>query len=145
MTVCTLFGDRDTPEDMREKIKTALTIMIRDFNVDFFYIGNEGNFDELAEDALYELCTKYPYVGYNLAMCIPEGTEFSPLEIYERNLCPFFRCKGSSKEILLEKINRWMIQESDYVIIHTKDPDSEVSKLRKYARRKNKRIILLCC
>ncbi len=145
MTVCTLFGDRDTPDSMWENIRTAVSLMIRDFNVDFFYIGHEGNFDEMAETILFNLCSEYPHVGYNVALCVTSDTHFSPSEIYEKNLCPVFRYNDSSKEVILKKINRWMVDEADYVIIHTKHPDSEVSELRKYARRKNKAIIPLCC
>ncbi|MBQ7118325.1 MAG: hypothetical protein IJN88_08960 [Clostridia bacterium] len=145
MTVCTLLGDRDTPDSMWKNIEAAVTLMIRNFNVDFFYIGHEGSFDEMAETILFNLCSEYPHVGYNVVLSVSSDTHFSPLEIYEKNLCPFFRHKDSSKEVVLKELNRWMIDEADYILIHTKSPLSDVSELRKYARRKNKTIIPLCC
>lgn len=145
MTVCSLFGDCDTPESMWENIETALTILITDCNVDFFYIGNVGKFDEMAETILHSLCKKYPHVGYNVILCVDSGVTFSPLEIYEKYLCPIFAFKDSSKEKIEDKIRYWMAGEADYVLLYTKDSDSKVSEIRRYARRKNKIIIPLCC
>ncbi len=145
MITCALFGDRDSADDMWKSIETALTVLITVYSVDFFYVGNVGNFDEMAETVLHELCKKYPHVGYNVVLCVDSNEYFSPLEIHKKCLCPVFSLKSSPKEKIEKKIRHWMAKEADYVLVHTKHSDGEVSELRRYAQRKKKMTVSLRC
>lgn len=145
MTVCTLIGDRNTPESMRENIRQALYLLVRNLKVDFFYVGADGNFDEIVEEELYLLCSEYPHIGYNVIICAEPNKEYDPIEIYKRNLCPIFPFKESSKDSIVDKIRRWMIKESEIVILHSSNNSAEINELRKYAESEDKTIINLCC
>ncbi len=143
MTICALLGDRDTPESMWENIEAAINIMITDYNVDFFYVGSRGKFDEMAETILFNLCSKHPHVGYNVIFCVEQGTRLTTSEIKKRSLAPIFSINTSTKEKLIIKVMRWMVDEADYVLTYTDKAEGVIPGLKKYALRKKKFVFTL--
>ncbi len=141
MRTCALIGDRDMPESKREYIRQTLQILVKNLKVDFFYVSNDGNFDEIAEEELYDLCSNHPHLGYNVMTCTVPYKEYDPLEIYKRNLCPVFGCKESSKDNINYKIKHWMIKEAEIIVIFSRGCDKETEKIKKFADCENKIVI----
>ena len=65
---CTFFGHRDCPADIRNRLKETLVDLIENHSVDFFYIGNQGQFDAMARNVLRELKTVYPKIEYTVVL-----------------------------------------------------------------------------
>lgn len=61
MAVCTFFGHRDCPEEIRPKLRETLVRFIEDYGVDQFYVGNQGAFDRIAREVLCRLKKESPY------------------------------------------------------------------------------------
>lgn len=140
MTVCALFGDRDTPDSKLEHIYNILLMLVKEYEVDFFYVGADGDFNELAETALFNLCSEFPYVGYNVIFCAEDDKHFNPFQLYKKSITPLLGAEESPKEINADKINRWMINEADCVMLYSLNNDGEFPALKKYAEEKNKPI-----
>lgn len=47
MNSCTFFGHKNTPEQAEKILLTNLIDLIENKNVDIFYVGNNGNFDNM--------------------------------------------------------------------------------------------------
>ena len=58
--VCTFFGHRDAPTEIRDKLQAVLVDLIENHDADTFYIGNNGSFDAMARNVLIELKPIYP-------------------------------------------------------------------------------------
>ena len=68
--VCTFFGHRDAPEEIRRELSSTIQkIVERDANC-VFYVGNQGNFDRLVLTVLKELVENYPSIRYYIVLII---------------------------------------------------------------------------
>ena len=45
MAVCTFFGHKNVADDIYTDLFSAILELIRDYDVDVFYVGNQGEFD----------------------------------------------------------------------------------------------------
>ena len=116
MANCTFFGHRDCPETIIPKLKEALVDLIRNYDVDMFYVGNQGQFDVFVRSTLKELKQEYPQINYAVVLAYMPG---------QRNDCCDF-----SNTMLPEGIesihpryaiswrNNWMLKQSDYVVTY---------------------------
>ena len=55
MSACTFFGHRDCPEFIYPQLVYFIRELVLNNNVRHFYVGTQGNFDNLAYRALKEL------------------------------------------------------------------------------------------
>lgn len=62
--ICTFFGHRDTPTDIREELKQEILKVLNSHVYVEFIVGNQGNFDEMAASTLKELKEKYNFNYY---------------------------------------------------------------------------------
>ena len=78
MAICTFFGHRDAPSNIKEKLTSVLTDLIINKNVDTFYVGNHGHFDIAVKQTLKSLKNKYPHIVYMIVLAyLPtETTDF---------------------------------------------------------------------
>ena len=143
MKVCAIFGVRDTTYDKLQSLYETMYLLVKEWGVDFFFVGREGDFDEIAETALFNLCTDLPHVGYNVVFCAETEEKFTPFEIYTKSLAPMFRNKQMPREKVIKKLNQWMINEADCVMLYAPKTNDEISELQKYAERKKKQIYLV--
>ncbi len=141
MTV-TFFGHRDVPASLQERLCGILTDLIENENADAFYVGSQGDFDGMVKRTLVELKQKYPQIrtavvlaylsNQSGGMCLdgidtlyPEGLETVP---------PRFA---------IIRRNRWMIRNSDTVIVYARYSFGNAFKLKSIARQQGKRVINL--
>lgn len=114
MSACTFFGHKECPNKILDKIYNEIENLIIKHNVTTFYVGNQGNFDILAYNALTSIKDKYPNINIYIVLAyipnhnnenlsnsiIPEGIEL----IHPR--------------YAISKRNTWMIEHSEYVIYY---------------------------
>ena len=61
---CCFFGHRDTPSEISDKLERTITDLIENKSVDYFYVGNQGGFDNMVRNTLRKLKIKFTYNKY---------------------------------------------------------------------------------
>lgn len=141
MKICTFFGHRDTPDDIKPILEQILVDLIENKNVSLFYVGLEGNFDGIVIKALKELVKKYPHIKYYvvLAYMPKERDEDMFLEKYE-TIYPD-ELEKTPLRFAIHKRNRWMVLKSDYVVTYIRRNIGGAAIFKELAEKKNKNVI----
>ena len=133
---CTFFGHKDTPKEKEPILKSTLIDMIKNKNVNTFYVGNNGNFDSMVCAVLTELSSVYPIKYYIVLSYVPkQKTENS-----ERTILP----EGIETVPLRFAIsyrNKWMIEQSDYVVTCVNRSWGGAAQFKEHAEKKGKTVI----
>ena len=66
--ICYLFGQRDTPNEKRSTLYQAIEHLVTNRHIKHFILGNQGNFDRIALDALRQIKQNYPFVRYQIIL-----------------------------------------------------------------------------
>jgi len=135
--VCSFFGHRDISSAVRPILYKEIERHIFEKSADTFYIGGYGGFDNMASGILKEMKEKYPHISISLILAyIPTGPDLKIRTHYD-TLYP------EGLEIVPQKYaithrNRWIVENSDYVIAYVKSSYGGAYTALKYARQKKK-------
>lgn len=135
MTV-TFFGHMDTTPLIKPILTKILIDLIANKKADTFYVGNNGEFDNMVRNILRRLKEEFPHIKVSVVLAYldnkkmltkldtiyPEGLEKIPLR--------FAICKR----------NEWMIKQSDVVVVYVVRGGG-AHKYMELSRRKQKTII----
>lgn len=130
---CTFFGHRDSPESIRGAVRETITELIENKGADVFYVGNEGAFDRMVRDELKLLSEKYRGIGYFVVLSrMPKRGEDIECSILPEAVaaCP--------SRFAVDRRNRWMIGESDYVVSYVTNKFGGAAKYTDIARRRGR-------
>ena len=133
MVACTFFGHRIVAEPIENKLYSIIEELIIEENVDTFYVGCKGAFDELVLKTLIELKSKYSHINYAVVLAYHPSRYKNVLgfiSIYPEEL------EGTISKFAIDKRNRWMIEKSTYVISYIVKENSCADKYRRLAERK---------
>lgn len=135
---CTFFGHRDTSPTVKPLLRQVIIELIVSHGVTRFYVGNQGSFDAIARSLLAELAQTYP-IHYDVVLAylpkendpsldgshtiLPDGFETVPLRF------------------AIDHRNRWMIDQSDFVVTYVHSPIGGAAKFKALAKRKGKTVI----
>lgn len=136
---CTFFGHQTTPGSIYPLLHTIIIDNIERFRVDKFYVGNDGNFDEMATQALKEIKRLYTFIEYYVVPAyLPNGgTRFyHPTEFPEG-------IENTPKELAADFRNKWMLSKADIVIAYVTHSCGNAAKFIGQAKRDRKVIINL--
>ena len=137
--VCTFFGHKDAPSEVKEKLKIELLHLLEKESIRF-YIGNNGSFDYYAQSVAYEISKSNPDAnaivvlshlnekiisGLQIDTVFPEGLEKTP---------PRFA---------ISKRNDWMIKQADVAIVFVKNKLTNSYKWLTKAKKKGLTVINL--
>ena len=143
MKSCTFFGHRDTPYDIKAKLTEEIVKPITENGVNKFYVGNQGNFDRLVNLVLADLCHKYPHITYYMVLYkIPCENDALENTTSLHSIIPD-KIENSHPKFAIDHRNRWMLENSDYVISYVTHSFGGAAKYLRKARRKGKTIINL--
>ena len=135
--VCTFFGHRDTPYNIKEKLKSVIIELIENKNVNTFYMGDNGAFDRMAREILKELKNKYEINYYVVMAYIPKKSEHEDYgdTVYfdELNIKPY-KCR------IVER-NKIILRKSDVVVTHVTRIVGGAAEFKKMAEKKGKTVI----
>lgn len=138
MKVCTFFGHRDAPESIKPALRRAVTELIVEQGVDHFYVGNQGRFDRMVRQLLREMTALYP-IHYDVVLAyFPKEDGFD----YSDTLVPDGLEKVHPRYAISWR-NKWMVEQSDYVISYVCRTFGGAAQFTEMARRKNKIVINL--
>ena len=133
---CTFFGHKDTPKEKEPILKSTLIDMIKNKNVNTFYVGNNGNFDSMVCAVLTELSSIYPIKYYIVLSYVPKRkTENS-----ERTILPE-GIETVPPRFAISYRNKWMIEQSDYVLTYVTHSWGGAAQFKELAEKKGKTVI----
>jgi len=139
---CCFFGSRDTPSSILPDLRNTIRRAITEYGADRFLVGNQGNFDLLAQSVL-QTCTRdeFPFIRYNIVLAYLPGTDAkhepqdSSVTIYPEGL------ETVPPRFAIVRRNRWMTDHSDIVICHVPHSWGGAAKAVEYAEKKKKIIL----
>lgn len=138
--VCCFFGHKDVPQGIKEHLTEVLEDLISE-GVDFFLVGNQGEFDSIVLQSLRMLKEKYPHITYNVVLAYMPGVKdewpaFEPMEtLYPEGL------ESVPPRFAISWRNNWMIRESDVVVAYITHSWGGAAKFVEFAKKKKKAII----
>lgn len=139
---CTFFGNRDTNIKKVEAVLLKTLIkLIENNNVDVFYVGNQGNFDFAVQKQLNILQKTYPHIKYSIVLAyLPkEKSDFYKID-FSDSFLPEGVETGPIK-FAIDRRNRWLINNSDYVVTCVRSTVGGAAKYKALAEKKGKTII----
>ncbi|MBQ3137859.1 MAG: hypothetical protein IJB74_10325 [Clostridia bacterium] len=142
MKACTFFGETDAATDIRYDLKQVLIDLIENEGVSLFYVGDEGNFDKMVRTELKLFSTVYEHIRFSVLICNIPYTELTEEDFWHENICPFGGFFGE-KSITPDRVNKYMINCSDYVVTYVTNSEGSAYKYKALAVNKGKKIIEL--
>ena len=138
---CTFFGHKDTPYDIKDKLRETITKMIEEKGVTSFYVGNHGNFDKMVLSELKELSKQYPQIRYAvvLAYLTQHNDEDYSNTVYPEGI------ESVPKRFAIDFRNKWMVQQSDFVVTYIRRSIGGAAKFADIAKKRGKEVINIYC
>lgn len=129
---CTFFGHKDTPSDIRDKLRETIIMLIQEKGVTDFYVGNHGNFDKMVLSVLKELSKLYPEIRYAvvLAYLTQQVDEDYSNTVYPEGI------ESVPKRFAIDYRNKWMVQQSDIVVTYVRRSIGGAAKFSDMAKRR---------
>ncbi len=144
MKSCTFFGHRDAPDSIRYDLKQVLIDLIENKGVTLFYVGNNGRFDSMVLTELKLFSTVYKHIIYFVVInAVPDKN--SNIGVFEdyNILFPDIGMEKIPKRYSVDRRNKWMLNESDFVVTYVCKTWGGAYKFKTLAEKKNKIVINL--
>ena len=137
--VVTFCGHSQVPngEGVREWLYQVVEELIRE-GMEKFYLGGCGEFDQMAAAVVRDLKQQYPEIISILI--VPYLSRKSDSDLYDETIYP--PLENVPPRYAITHRNRWMVQESDFVVAYVTHDWGGAAATLKYARQKRKRILL---
>ena len=143
MSACTFFGHRDCPSSVKTKLRAALIDLIENHAVDMFYVGQQGSFDAMVRSVLKELVTVYPHINYVVVLeRMPQKRDDFDTHNFSDTLLPE-GIETVHPRYAIDRRNRWMLQQSEYVVTYIRHPWGGAAKFASEAKRLGKNVVEL--
>ena len=136
MRIC-FFGHRDTPMETEEKLKKILDILLQKGESFCFYIGQQGNFDDMALRVLEKMKKKFPKIEIVRVIAYLEEAQNGIESLYPEGL------ETVPRKFAIVRRNEWMVDHADLIIVYLSRSFGGAAKAFSYAKRKGKKIINL--
>ncbi len=138
--ICTFFGHRDTPKEIEPIIKSTLIELIEKKDVNYFYVGTQGDFDCMVRKVLRELKIYYPHIDYAVVLAYMPIRKDKYVTDFSDTIYPKELVKIHPKYAIYKR-NEWMINHSDYVVTCIKNSFGGAYKFSMMSKRKGKIVI----
>lgn len=134
---CIFLGHRDTPDIVRGKLRSTIKAL-SDSGVSHFYVGNNGNFDFLAQVILCELSKKTSKIKYSIVL-----SRIDELAISGNQEATIFPegLEMALPRFAISKRNEWLIKNASIVVTHMTSSCSNCNKWIEKARKKGATVI----
>lgn len=137
MPVCTFFGHRECPEDIKPALTRAVERLICEEGVDCFYVGNQGHFDAMVRSVLRQMGEKYPHIRYGVVLAYFPAGEGKDDTMFPEGL------ESVHPKFAIDRRNRWMIERCDYALGYVRHHWGGAAKYMDAAKSMGKRVIFL--
>ena len=134
--ICTFFGHKDTPEKIQPILRGILIDLIENKDAHLFYVGNHGKFDNMVQRNLKLLKDRYKHIGYAVVLAYMPGEKDNyNKQDYTDTIYPD-GLESTPPKYAIVKRNKWMIDNSDYVVTYVKYNIGGAAKCKKLAEKK---------
>lgn len=139
MSACTFFGHRDCNDTIESEVYSCVEKLIIKNNVDVFYVGSQGNFDAIVHRVLKRLKLEYPHIKCNMVFAyLPDKNELNESDsVYPEGI------ECVPPRFAIDYRNKWMINNSEYVVCYVKYNFGGAYKFLKFAEKQKKSVINL--
>lgn len=140
---CCFFGHRKYPYAMHKtEIERIIRLLIQVHNVDQFYCGGRGNFDNICSDIVGELRKEYPNIKNTLVFSyIPQKDDCDLPQKYTDSV--YFLEEWVPPRFAILKTNEKIVEKSVFMISGVLYTWGGAAKAQEYARKKGKTILSL--
>ena len=139
--ICTFFGHRKAPREIQPKLEKTLINLIKNENADTFYVGKQGNFDNIVISTLKTLKTIYPHINYSVVLAYMPGKENDYYcNDYSDTIYPEGLESTPPKYAVFQR-NKWLVEHSDVMITYVKYSAGGAAKFKELAEKNGKIII----
>ena len=138
MPACTFFGHRECVELDKGRLREEIEKLIAQ-GVDTFYVGNQGQFDAAVRSVLHQLSQAYPQIRYGVVLAyLPKpGQPQLDNTMFPEEL------EGVPPKFAIDRRNKWMLKNSDYVICYLRYSWGGAYKFARMAQKSGKPVIQL--
>ena len=143
MPSCTFFGHRILNKDIKDLLTRQIDNLIAEYGVNVFYVGNNGQFDYLVAAVLREVKLHNPQISYSIVLAyLPEREKEHNQLSYTETIYPE-GLEDTPPRFAISKRNKWMVQQSEYVIAYVEHSFGGAAQFTEYARKKHRTVINL--
>lgn len=139
--VCTFFGHKDTPSSAAKALEQMIEYLITEKQADVFYVGNHGGFDAMVKTQLIKMQQKYPHISVAVVYAYlsnDKGKQETEIDtVYPEGL------ENAPPRFAIDKRNRWMIKQADYVVTYVKYTVGGAVKYKEIAEKAGKTVFNL--
>ncbi len=145
---CTFAGHSNAPESVKSELIKAVYDLIEKENVTTFYVGSHGNFDGMSASAVRKAKRHFRDKNIKLILVVPKmnSTITNQREYYESMydelLIPAESDAAHYKAMITVR-NRWMVDNSDFIITYIRREYGGAFTTYKYAQKKEISVINL--
>ena len=136
---CCFFGHREVTHNIREKLKATIEKLITEDNVTEYYVGHQGQFDNMVYSVLKELKAYYPQIRYTVVLAYMPDEHIK--ELYGEDTLFPDGMESVPKKFAISKRNDWMISHSDVAVCYVHKITGGAAKCREKAKKKGLRIV----
>ena len=136
---CCFFGHREVIHNIRPKLTEIIEKLITEDNVTEFYVGHQGQFDNMVYSVLKELKAKYPQIRYTVVLAYMPNEHIK--EVYGEDTLFPNGLETVSKRFAISKRNDWMILHSDIAVCYVWKVTGGATKFRGKSEKNGLRII----
>lgn len=142
--ICTCFGHRETYRPFSRNLSEVLEDLILSEGVTEFWTGGMGNFDGSFSSAVRVLQRKYPDIKLILIKPYFSNELNTNKEYYEYTydgvVIPDV-VAGVHPKSAIKKRNRWMVENSDFIVTYVFKDYGGAYDAKKYAEKLGKKVI----
>ncbi len=138
---CTFFGSRAVSANITEKLRMTVIELIEGRGVNEFFVGNQGEYDQMVQRVLSEVCPRYPRVRYSVVLAyLPEKRKGDVHVEWDKTVYPEAPAFVPPRYAILKR-NRWMLDKSHVVVCHATNVGRGAWKFRGLALKLGKEVI----
>lgn len=128
---------------IKSQLKKEITNLIVNDDVDTFYNGGKGYFDQLCADVVNEVKKDYPFIKSYCVLAYPRSRANEGSDILLNKFDEIFypNLEKTPYHLAILKRNEWMVDNSDFLIVYIKYTWGGAAKTLEYAQ-KGKNIVI---
>ena len=135
---CFFIGHREMGEEIMEQLVAEVERHITDYGVQNFIVGGYGGFDRLAARVVKEAKDRHP--GVTLTLLLPYHPAERPVKTPPYFDGTFYPpgMEAVPRRLAIVRANRYMVDNSNFLIAYVWHPASNAKELVEYAQRREK-------
>ena len=138
MPTCFFIGHRKAPDSLLPELSAEIERHITEYGVTDFVVGGYGRFDALAASCVEAAKKHHPEVTLTLLLPYHPYDRPTPTPPGFDNTFYPPGMESVPKRVAIVRANRYMVDQSDYLIAYAWHPASNARDLVEYARRHEK-------